>query len=191
MDRRQGRADRHRPSRQRHVGSRAFPRFSRPAGTGRSRRHQLASPRGGASLHRNRCADLYRPRRDACRRRVPDTLIVTTRTTPMTTSSCGARSGRRRLTEKPMATTAEICRRILDAERRTGRRVDVAFNYRFGPTAAHQGVAAVRRDRRGRLGRLPLVSRHQHGADYFRRWHAFREYSGSLLCTRRRTISIF
>ena len=34
-----------------------------------------------------------------------------------------------------MATTAEDCRRILDAEARTGRRVDVAFNYRFAPTS--------------------------------------------------------
>ncbi len=39
------------------------------------------------------------------------------------------------ITEKPMATTAEACERILAAEERTGRRVDVAFNYRFAPTS--------------------------------------------------------
>ena len=64
------------------------------------------------------------------------------------------------ITEKPMATTAEMCRRILDAERRTGRRVDVTFNYRFSPTArSDQGTAPLGRDRRDRLGRFPLVSR--------------------------------
>ena len=40
------------------------------------------------------------------------------------------------VTEKPMATTAEKVRRILEAERRTGGRVDVTFNYRYAPTAA-------------------------------------------------------
>jgi predicted dehydrogenase len=40
------------------------------------------------------------------------------------------------ISEKPMTTTPEKIERILDAERRTGRRVDVSFNYRFAPTAA-------------------------------------------------------
>ncbi|MFL5136526.1 MAG: Gfo/Idh/MocA family protein, partial [Microvirga sp.] len=38
------------------------------------------------------------------------------------------------ITEKPMTTTAEKVRRILEAEKRTGRRVDVTFNYRYAPT---------------------------------------------------------
>lgn len=85
------------------------------------------------------------------------------------------------VTEKPMATTAEDVRRILDAERRTGRRVDVAFNYRFAPTSRklRELVAA------GRIGRVTSVDFHWyldtvHGADYFRRWHAYRRHSGSL-----------
>ena len=85
------------------------------------------------------------------------------------------------VTEKPMATTAEDCRRILDAERRTGRRVDVAFNYRFAPTSRkiRELLAA------GRIGTVTSVDFHWyldtvHGADYFRRWHAYRRHSGSL-----------
>jgi predicted dehydrogenase len=40
------------------------------------------------------------------------------------------------IVEKPMTTTPEKIVRILEAERRTGRRVDVSFNYRLAPTAA-------------------------------------------------------
>ena len=85
------------------------------------------------------------------------------------------------VTEKPMATTAEDCRRILDAEARTGRRVDVAFNYRFAPTSRkiRELVAS------GRIGEVTSVDFHWyldtvHGADYFRRWHAYKRHSGSL-----------
>src|SRR5579871_1541443 len=37
------------------------------------------------------------------------------------------------ITEKPMTIDDEKCRAILSAERRTGRRVTVTFNYRFAP----------------------------------------------------------
>jgi predicted dehydrogenase len=85
------------------------------------------------------------------------------------------------IAEKPMTTTPEKIARILEAERRTGRRVDVSFNYRFGPTAARikELLAA------GEIGEVLSVDFHwyldtSHGADYFRRWHAYRERSGSL-----------
>lgn len=85
------------------------------------------------------------------------------------------------ITEKPMCTTAEDCRRILDAEARTGRKVNVAFNYRFAPTSRkiREIIAS------GRLGKITSVDFHwyldtKHGADYFRRWHAYRRHSGSL-----------
>lgn len=85
------------------------------------------------------------------------------------------------VTEKPMATTAEACRRILDAERRTGRRVDVAFNYRFAPTSRKIRELLAS----GRIGEVSSVDFHwyldtSHGADYFRRWHAYKRNSGSL-----------
>jgi predicted dehydrogenase len=85
------------------------------------------------------------------------------------------------VTEKPMATTAEACRRILAAERDSGRRLDVGFNYRFSPTArAVKELLAA-----DAIGAIASVDFHwyldvQHGADYFRRWHARVENSGSL-----------
>jgi predicted dehydrogenase len=85
------------------------------------------------------------------------------------------------ITEKPMATTAADVEAILAAEARTGRRVDVAFNYRFAPTSRklRELVAS------GRIGTITEVDFHWyldtvHGADYFRRWHAYRRFSGSL-----------
>lgn len=85
------------------------------------------------------------------------------------------------ITEKPMCTTAEDCRRIMEAEQRTGRHVDVAFNYRFAPTSRKIKELAAS----GRIGTVTEVDFHWyldtvHGADYFRRWHAYKRHSGSL-----------
>jgi predicted dehydrogenase len=80
-----------------------------------------------------------------------------------------------------MATTAEDCRRILAAQARTGHRVDVAFNYRFAPTSRKIRELLAS----GRIGTVSSVDFHWyldtvHGADYFRRWHAYKRHSGSL-----------
>jgi predicted dehydrogenase len=85
------------------------------------------------------------------------------------------------ITEKPMTTTPEKIRRIRDAEKRTGRKVDVSFNYRFAPTAARLKELLLA----GTIGTLTSIDFHwyldnSHGADYFRRWHAYVENSGSL-----------
>ncbi len=85
------------------------------------------------------------------------------------------------ITEKPMATTVEKCRRIIEAQQRTGRRVDVAFNYRYSPLAMRIKELL----RAGSIGEVTSVDFHwyldtRHGADYFRRWHAKQENSGSL-----------
>ena len=37
------------------------------------------------------------------------------------------------ITEKPLTTTAEMCQRILDATKKTGRHLRVTFNYRYSP----------------------------------------------------------
>ena len=59
------------------------------------------------------------------------------------------------ITEKPMTIDAPRCRRILDAARRTGRTVRVAFNYRYNPLHEQvKRIIAERRDRRGRVGPL-------------------------------------
>ncbi|WP_448951428.1 Gfo/Idh/MocA family protein [Labrys neptuniae] len=90
-------------------------------------------------------------------------------------------AGCRVITEKPMTTTPEKCRRILEAEARTGRPVDVTFNYRFAPTAARLKQLLLDEA----IGTVTSVDFHwyldtQHGADYFRRWHAKEAHSGSL-----------
>ncbi len=90
-------------------------------------------------------------------------------------------SGADVVTEKPMTTTVEKIRRILDAEKRTGHSVGVTFNYRFAPTAARIKSLLDA----GAIGRVLSVDFHwyldtSHGADYFRRWHAYERHSGSL-----------
>lgn len=85
------------------------------------------------------------------------------------------------VTEKPMTTTAAKAKRIMEAERRTGRRVDVTFNYRYAPTAARIKELLLEKA----IGEITSVDFHwyldtRHGADYFRRWHAYERNSGSL-----------
>jgi len=86
------------------------------------------------------------------------------------------------VSEKPMTIDAEKCRMILDAEKRTGRRVTVTFNVRFVPYVARLREVLAS----GAIGRVISVDLNyqldrQHGADYFRRWHRRKENSGGLL----------
>jgi predicted dehydrogenase len=86
------------------------------------------------------------------------------------------------ITEKPMTVDAPSCRLILDAEKRTGRRVSVAFNYRFNPV--HEMVRTLLAG--GEIGEIGSVHFEwlldvRHGADYFRRWHRDKAHSGGLL----------
>lgn len=86
------------------------------------------------------------------------------------------------ITEKPMTIDAAKTRAILDTVAATGRRVRVAFNYRWGAfrTKVRELIAA------GTIGRVHSVNLEylldtSHGADYFRRWHAHLDESGGLL----------
>ncbi|HVU23012.1 MAG TPA: Gfo/Idh/MocA family oxidoreductase [Opitutus sp.] len=86
------------------------------------------------------------------------------------------------ITEKPMTVDAGKCRLILDAVQQTGRKVLVAFNYRWSAhrTKVRELVAA------GTIGRVTSVNveyllNTNHGADYYRRWHATMADSGGLL----------
>jgi predicted dehydrogenase len=86
------------------------------------------------------------------------------------------------ITEKPMTIDDEKCRAILAAEQRTGKRVTVAFNYRYSPQ--HQQIKRL--IVAGAIGRVLSVDFHWpldyiHGADFFRRWHRRLENSGGLL----------
>jgi predicted dehydrogenase len=116
------------------------------------------------------------------RKHRPDLVIVTTRDADHDHYIVAAlEAGADVITEKPMATTVEKCRRIIDMERRTGRRVDVAFNYRYSPLS----IRIKELLRAGAIGRVTSVDFHwyldtRHGADYFRRWHAKTDISGSL-----------
>ncbi|MCD6359703.1 MAG: Gfo/Idh/MocA family oxidoreductase [Armatimonadetes bacterium] len=86
------------------------------------------------------------------------------------------------ITEKPMATDEKMCQEILDTEKRTGRKVTVTFNYRYSPEAVK--IKEILNS--GEIGQVTSVDFNyylnvDHGASYFRRWHAFKQFSGSLL----------
>jgi predicted dehydrogenase len=91
-------------------------------------------------------------------------------------------SGAEAITEKPMTVDDAKCRAILDAERRTGKKVTVTFNYRYSPQ--HQQIKRLVME--GAIGRVLSVDftwplDYIHGADFFRRWHRKLENSGGLL----------
>jgi predicted dehydrogenase len=112
----------------------------------------------------------------------PDTLIVTTvdaAHAPLITGALGR--GIDVITEKPMVIDETQCRAVLDAEKKSGRHVTVTFNYRYAPK--HQLVKETLAS--GAIGRVTSVDFSwyldtSHGADYFRRWHGFRDKGGSL-----------
>ncbi len=112
----------------------------------------------------------------------PDMLIVTTvDSTHDEFIVKGLNMGVDIITEKPMTTDEQKCQQILDAERKSNKKVLVTFNYRYSPH--RQKIYELLRD--GRIGKVTSVDFHwylntRHGADYFRRWHRLREKSGSL-----------
>lgn len=86
------------------------------------------------------------------------------------------------ISEKPLTIDGDKCRAILEAEKRTGKRVTVTFNCRFIPYVAKikELLAA------GTIGEVKSIHLEwfldtTHGADYFRRWHGQLEHSGGLL----------
>ena len=113
----------------------------------------------------------------------PDTLIVTSVDAFHHEHIIrGMELGANIITEKPMTTDEVKCQAIINAERRTGKKVIVTFNYRYSPH--RQKIWELIRN--GSIGALTSVDFHwyldvYHGADYFRRWHRLREKSGSLL----------
>lgn len=86
------------------------------------------------------------------------------------------------ITEKPMTIDAPKCHQILDTVNETGGKVHVTFNYRYmnGCTKVKELLNA------GTIGTVRSVNLEylldtRHGADYFRRWHSYREECGGLL----------
>ncbi len=85
------------------------------------------------------------------------------------------------ITEKPMTTDEDKCRKILEAEKKSGKKVTVAFNYRHSVHSMQlkELLAA------NRVGKITSVDFNwylnvHHGADYFRRWHGRMNKGGSL-----------
>jgi predicted dehydrogenase len=113
----------------------------------------------------------------------PDTVIVTTMDSFHAKYIVLAmQAGCRPITEKPMCTDEKMVQEIIDTERRTGKKLLVTFNYRYGPDAVRIKEILMGRE----IGDVISVDFHwyldiYHGASYFRRWHAFKQNSGSLL----------
>ena len=86
------------------------------------------------------------------------------------------------VTEKPMTVDEASCKKIIDTQKKTGRNIQVTFNYRYSPPRSQ--VKEMLMD--GLIGNVLSVNftwmlDTLHGADYFRRWHRRLENSGSLL----------
>ena len=89
-------------------------------------------------------------------------------------------SGADIITEKPMTIDEQKCQAILDAEKKTGKKVTVTFNYRYSPH--RQKIYELLRN--DTIGKITSVDFHwylntSHGADYFRRWHRLRKNGGA------------
>lgn len=85
------------------------------------------------------------------------------------------------ITEKPMTTDEVKCKRIQDAEKKSGKKVTVAFNYRHSVHAMQVKELLAQ----NRVGKIVSVDFNwylnvHHGADYFRRWHGRMNKGGSL-----------
>ncbi|MGW1026430.1 Gfo/Idh/MocA family protein [Streptomyces sp. NPDC002577] len=120
---------------------------------------------------------------EAVRRHRIDRVIVTTPDfTHADVMVAALEAGADAVVEKPLTTSEEGVRRIAEAAERTGRQVTVTFNYRYSPrnTTLKQVIVS------GEIGQVTSVHFEwlldtAHGADYFRRWHRYKEKSGGLL----------
>ncbi|MFY1702428.1 Gfo/Idh/MocA family protein [Micromonospora sp. WMMA1923] len=114
--------------------------------------------------------------------RVDVVLVTTTDVTHDEYVVAALHAGCDVVTEKPMTVDAPRCQRILDAVERTGRKVSVAFNYRYNPL--HEQLRRLLAE--GAVGEIGSVHFEwlldvRHGADYFRRWHREKANSGGLM----------
>jgi hypothetical protein len=113
----------------------------------------------------------------------PDVLIVTS---PDFTHARyiveGLNRGLDVITEKPMTIDAESLRAIVDAAQASTGTLTVTFNYRYSP----RNTIVRRLIKQGAIGEVTSVHFEwtldtMHGADYFRRWHREKNFSGGLL----------
>ena len=117
------------------------------------------------------------------REQKPDVVVVTSRDSSHDKYIVRAMQlGCDVISEKPMTTDEKKCQRIVDAANKTGRRIKVTFNCRYMPPMMQVKELLMS----GVIGKILSVDLRwmlnvSHGADYFRRWHAEKKYSGGLL----------
>lgn len=120
---------------------------------------------------------------DMIRKEKPDIVIVTSiDRTHHTYIVKAMEMGCDVITEKPMTIDEEKTQEILDAIKRTGKKLRVTFNYRYAPH--NTKIRELIMD--GVIGDVLSVQMEwllntSHGADYFRRWHRDKRNSGGLL----------
>ncbi len=113
----------------------------------------------------------------------PDTVIVTTPDYLHHEYIVKAlKAGRNVMTEKPMTVDLEKLRAVLEAQQQSGKQLTVTFNYRYTPARTQLKDLLMS----GVIGDITAVDfrwylDRVHGADYFRRWHRYKEKSGGLL----------
>ena len=86
------------------------------------------------------------------------------------------------ITEKPMTIDQKKCQKIIDIQNKTGQKCTVTFNYRYSPPRTQVKDILMS----GIIGEVLSVDFHwmlntHHGADYFRRWHSQKKFSGGLM----------
>jgi len=113
----------------------------------------------------------------------PSCLIITTKDCHHDEYICRAmEAGCDVITEKPMTTDEKKCQRIIDTQKKTGKKCTVTFNYRYAPPRTQVKELLMS----GVIGNVLSVDFHwmldqEHGADYFRRWHRNKVNSGGLM----------
>jgi predicted dehydrogenase len=112
----------------------------------------------------------------------PDLIIVTTKdSTHHEFIIKGLDMGYDVLTEKPLTIDERKCQDIIDAERRSQKKLIVGFNYRWSPYNTKVKELLAEKS----VGKVTSVDFHWylntfHGASYFRRWHGLRQSGGTL-----------
>ena len=81
--------------------------------------------------------------------------------------------------EKPMARTAAECQSIIDAEKKSGKRVFMGFNLRHHPVCS-QIADMVNSEKIGHVQQIICTDFYNGGYSYFRRWHRLTKNSGGL-----------
>ncbi len=86
------------------------------------------------------------------------------------------------ITEKPLTIDEKKAQMIVDAQKRTGRKLRVTFNYRYAPTNT-KIRELIANDTIGEVYSVHFewLLNTKHGADYYRRWHRNKTNSGGLL----------